>query len=330
MQFACPPYLTTGFAVIGTGLIAISPVVSPHSKEPVEHRATALTANAYYGLGTLIDTTAANLKGLIQGFTAYPFPVLSQVLTNQATYAADFWNAGGASLDNLGYSLGALPAGLSNFAEDIAGGNVLAGIGNASSALLRFPEFVLGPWNQDALGPMLYGMANGANMIATQGSAAIEYLLYYAATDPIRAASMALAAIAQNIFDDWDTGNYLGVFDNIVNLPTSLTEAFLNGYTIGNYGGYEYYYWFGLLTNPDGVNPSWWHPLSSVGGTFANLGQISQVVAQLIHEPAAPVVAELSADFAGLSAMLNPADLAASIDPALLADIPATLLNLIP
>lgn len=71
MQQTLRPYVTTGLAVVGVGLVAVPPVAShlpqlQHELAAVEQRAVALTSGFFSPYTDLFEHTAASLQGLYQ------------------------------------------------------------------------------------------------------------------------------------------------------------------------------------------------------------------------------------------------------------------------
>ncbi|MDG5782988.1 hypothetical protein [Mycolicibacterium fortuitum] len=96
MQLALRPFTTAGIALVGAGVIAVSPLAPP----PVATSATttmsaasvALTASssfvdpiAYWG--EVLELAGTNLSTHFEAAIADPFPVLGQVVENQVGYA---------------------------------------------------------------------------------------------------------------------------------------------------------------------------------------------------------------------------------------------------
>ena len=93
MQHAVRSSLTTGVALIGAGVIAVSPVTHqplPDLHLPAFHAsAVQLTAqvNPITQWGQIITEALQNTKGLVTEVIADPAPVLGQVVRNQIASA---------------------------------------------------------------------------------------------------------------------------------------------------------------------------------------------------------------------------------------------------
>lgn len=97
MEVAVHSYFATGVALVGAGMIAVSPVVpkpdfelpalpAVHASVPVE--LTALE-NPLELVAQLVQQSLANVNALGNRILAEPAPILQQILTNQAANAGD-------------------------------------------------------------------------------------------------------------------------------------------------------------------------------------------------------------------------------------------------
>ncbi len=91
MQQTLRPYVTAGIAIVGSGLIAATPVTTPLASVQLSHDDVALTS----GLGDLVgpwadvfNATSENLTQLTNNFALAPFVGFQQFLANQA----GFWD----------------------------------------------------------------------------------------------------------------------------------------------------------------------------------------------------------------------------------------------
>ena len=91
MQLALRPYISTGVALLGSSLIAVTPVAAPD----IQHHDVHLSATDFPLITPeeLITDTSANLSALQAQWAADPFPVLTQMMVNQAGYAQDLTTA---------------------------------------------------------------------------------------------------------------------------------------------------------------------------------------------------------------------------------------------
>lgn len=80
-----------GIAALGAGVIAVNPVATSPALLEAQHRAVQLVADVTHSpsevYGELFTETGANFTALVESITANPFPVLSQIIANQAGYA---------------------------------------------------------------------------------------------------------------------------------------------------------------------------------------------------------------------------------------------------
>ncbi|WP_131721512.1 outer membrane porin GjpA [Mycolicibacter heraklionensis] len=92
MQQTLRPYVTAGIAMVGSGLVAVTPVAAPVAEVSVV-RNVALTAgdgvvgNLLGTWGSVWNTTAENMTQLLQNYYLSPGVAFQQFLANQT----DFW-----------------------------------------------------------------------------------------------------------------------------------------------------------------------------------------------------------------------------------------------
>ena len=153
MQTCVRTGMTNGVALIGASAIALSPlVVAPQQVHlpsvPMSRRATTLTAsvNPISEWAQVLTTTFNNVSALGQQVWADPAPILKQIITNQLGYAntiaADLGNAGNSFVT----AVTALPPALQQAAQQLAAGQISAGMQTAFNAVLALvinPGFAL-------------------------------------------------------------------------------------------------------------------------------------------------------------------------------------------
>ena len=108
MQLALRPYVTAGIAVVGAGLVAVTPVTAP--LPDVQVRNIALTASDLDVIGPWVDafnTASANLTGDFQFFATAPAAALQQVIVNQFTDVNTLLTGGSVSdvIEGIGTNL---------------------------------------------------------------------------------------------------------------------------------------------------------------------------------------------------------------------------------
>ncbi|BCI54089.1 hypothetical protein NIIDNTM18_33670 [Mycolicibacterium litorale] len=242
--------LLASVAMIGAGAMAVTPV-APTVAE-LQQRAVALTAApvavtespaAVYG--NLLSSAFANVTELGGILAENPFPIVGQILENQAGYAESILN-GFASLPE---SFDAFWTGrngevrLQNAVNNIREGNfadaydelnrfniysltVFAPLYNlllSAEPSPRVPEGRIGIPEQIAL-----NVADVVRAVFNQGSVvsgSTQSLL-----GPFIGVNFELALAAEAIKDAVDAGDFAGAATALVNTPGTVLNAFLNGY----------------------------------------------------------------------------------------------------
>ena len=129
MHAAIRPYATAGVALVGAGVIAVTPVAPPLPDVHILtlHAEVALTqsANPITTLEDVITETATNLGLLAQSFAANPTPILTQISSNQAANAATLSTALQSAGNDLASNLNSIPGTLQQVAtEEITQGDI--------------------------------------------------------------------------------------------------------------------------------------------------------------------------------------------------------------
>src|SRR5690606_34011589 len=111
------PYATAGVALVGAGVIAVTPVAPPPADIQVSRQAVALSAISNPGdpvvaYGELIANTIGSLQGLGGQFAADPAPVLVKILQNQIANGQLIGSALDEALGFLLQGVEALPGAL--------------------------------------------------------------------------------------------------------------------------------------------------------------------------------------------------------------------------
>lgn len=242
MQHAVRSSLTTGVALIGAGVIAVSPVTHqplPDLHLPAFHAsAVQLTAqvNPITQWGQIITEALQNTKGLVTEVIADPAPVLGQVVRNQIASAVA---VGGSVRDYLvavGQQLGTTPESLKQAFQQLAAGHVADAVQTLYSAVLT--PFVLPILTtsiltdvQAAFRKPVQNMLNVIDTAITSPSGMGWVLtaglpLLAVMSDVVTATGDGL----QNVVNGLNARNLAAVVNAIVAMPGAITGAVLNGY----------------------------------------------------------------------------------------------------
>jgi hypothetical protein len=195
-------WITTGIALVGASLVAVTPVTTP--RPDVQHRQFRLTDYDEFDLSQLTTTTEANWSGL-------------ETVLSSSNWLTD---------------------------PDISQGlsTVLSDLSTGTSNPVTNPISLL---------------TEGALLLTSSGDAA-------------NAASTALTAVTDNVESALSSGDYSTALTDLENGPTTLLDAYLNGYpeTVGS-GLISPE--FGLLTNTtDGAATGEIDALQQVSNTIAD------------------------------------------------------------
>lgn len=334
-ELALRSRVTAGVALVGAGLIAVTPAVEPGAKlasvavrdiSLVDFAAAAsLPSFPLIGPAGLVSDTAANLSGLVQEFLADPFPIASQTLVNHMTYMNELVATAQQAHTVFQDYVQLLPSVLQASYQAAMSGDVWGGALQLSDwwVALSYAEaekLISGVTNVTGQ------MAANVHNVATDTTA--PFLILEGMQYPMLQAFNGAAAGVQDVITNMSSGNYLGAVESAALTPTTIVGAVLNGY----YGG-QATSGYGLLTNPDGALFEGDHVYA---GTIYNMMLAHQNIAadlgaKSMSALADPTVAatlstmtsELTTGMSGLAAALGPALTAVT-------DLPATLLTMMP
>lgn len=243
MQLALRPFTTAGIALVGAGVIAVSPLAPP-PVTTATHTSTAsvaLTASssfvdpiAYWG--DVLELTGTKLSAILNEASASPFPVLSQVIENQTRYANTIGTALATTAQKLEVyftsdAIGDFKWATAQAWDLLAQGDVEGATSAISGSITR-----LGVAAYPML-PMLaipYQMGqNAANILKALSQQGSDYgITAKVGFGLLGAAQQAAGAVAntvQTVIDAAETGDPISISSAIVNSPAHFTDTWLNG-----------------------------------------------------------------------------------------------------
>ena len=222
-----PRYVAAGAALIGAGLIVANPATQ--SAPAIEQHAVQLVdLDVTAGWSTVISEAFTNLQGIGNEIAADPTPVLSQVIENQAAFAATF----SGDLQTIGTTLETfvsqdLPPALQALITGIDSGDISNAVNDFNTALLLGLIGVAQPI-QDILSLPGEMSQNLTNVIDTLPNLGLNLLL--SPLGPLDGTLQAIADSSQGIYDAVQAGDSTTVLTDLLNMPAFVTGALLNGY----------------------------------------------------------------------------------------------------
>jgi hypothetical protein len=284
MQTFVRTSMTSGVALIGASVIALSPiVVAPQQVHlpaiPVSSIAATLTASATSTVDPftewvqVLTTTFNNLAALGQQVQSDPAPIVEQIIANQIGYATTISTALANAGGSLAASLTALPQAFLTAAQQLAAGqisNALSTAYFAVLALVEYPALQLLPL-LNIPGQVLQNITNVVKAVPS-----VLVVAGFSALSTVTSVENAFGDSAQAVYDAVRVGDFGAAVNAIVNAPAVLTDAFLNGYPAT--GGP------GILT-PVGAGQT---------GLVAALLSLRDTIAQALGAPASTAAAVTS------------------------------------
>jgi hypothetical protein len=227
MQGALRPYVTASVALLGSSLIAVTPVAA----NDIQRRAVQLSAVDFPLITPeeLLTDTTDNLSALQAQWAVDPFPVLTQMMVNQAEYAQDLTTAlqgAGSALEN---TLQGLPAVLQTAFTDFTSGDIFNAVVGPEQYLINGVVGAGLPL-AEGISPILQGITTNLSNVGHDELPLLLVVLslLYAPN----AATVAFGAVGDNIANDLGDGNLTGLSNDLANGLSTVLGAFLNGYPI--------------------------------------------------------------------------------------------------
>lgn len=283
MQLALHPSMAAAsVALLGSSLIAVTPVAAHN----IQERAVQLAATDFplISPAELFTDTSDNLTALQAQWALDPFPVLTQMMANQADYSQDLTTALQGVSSSLESTVQGLPAVLQTALTDFTSGDIFNAVVAPEQYLLN-GVIGAGLPLAEGISPILSGITG--NLSAVGHDELPLLLIVLSLLYAPNAATVAFGAVGENIANDLAAGNVTALFNDIVDGPSTVLGGMLNGYpiecdacTLDPSGA--------LLTGP-----------SVSFGTFENLILALQQIATDIGAPAPAAAADAVDGFVG-------------------------------
>lgn len=210
MQLALRPYVTTGIALVGASVIAVTPIAQHASVNLPAVNLTASIDNPIAVFTPVVNAAGTWITNTIQSEIANPFPILQQIAANQITTASGVLEAVQAGAKGLGELAAGLPAALQAAGAKLAVGDVNGAIDAIiSSGLNPIIGLITGVWT-----PL---------QSVLQRPFAVGQALVPAMFDV--GLSLALTAIISTVGIGFDTGGTTPFIQQIVKSTQSVLTA---------------------------------------------------------------------------------------------------------
>ncbi len=243
-------FMLAGAAVVTAGALVSGPAAQSLPVE-IQNRAVQLTGlsakvtdSPFAVYSEIVTDTLTNVGALGGAWLAHPFPILTQVATNQIGYASEFFGAVLAAPANWqAYSDGRGATFAQQFATAIAAGDIGGAVQYGSSYLLYGALATISPIYNTLLSSTPRGSTvkdlgipemifqNLANVVGAIFSPATFVSGLF--TSVYGAAIGTLAAVGDCVVgfvSSLSTGNVVGAINSLVNLPGVVVNALVNGW----------------------------------------------------------------------------------------------------
>ena len=211
------PYATAGVAMLGASAIAIAPVVvSPvlpdiRVASPAVHLSAAI--DPLTPLLDLFNKSEVNVAGLVAAWLEAPAPVLQQVIANQIGYLGQLPDIG-VILEQMGANL--IAALQSPFAEDLS---------------------TLEPMHASIYELIVDGIPGAIEPAPPQLVPLLEFTTTYLSgvlvglaglvMNPVLALGAGIHEVVQSLTGE--NADFAAAINTLINIPTAMVDAFLNG-----------------------------------------------------------------------------------------------------
>lgn len=234
--FTQRPWVTAGVALTAAGMVAAAPVTVPDLPQfdfaEIELTAGLDDLNPIPGWVDVFSNSAANIRGLFDVMPGTPFPIIQQVLANQAGYVTSILNGGdiGTVFSQIG----------DNFSNAIAAPFLAGDLSDApvqwSGAAGQLIDWLVDLIGIDlshqsifdAISPVAGAIPIVGPLFGFTASPASGLLL--GSVGPIVGPGIVFGEGISHAFNDlFSASDPLHALADLINLPSGMANAFLNG-----------------------------------------------------------------------------------------------------
>ncbi|WP_194624296.1 hypothetical protein [Mycolicibacterium phlei] len=337
MQVAIRPFATTGIALAGASVIALSPVtVAPPDigvpAPPIASATVGLAAatNPIAAWLQVASDAFANAAAIGEDWLSDPAPVLRQFIRNQLGYGQTLFATGQGVVDAFANYISpdnpiGLFAQLERAGEELESGNIAGTVRILGEALIGGPILNIG------IGLLSAGLLevpatmaqNFANVVATLTDVTTALPIVLGTLGPALGIINATGDSIQAVVDAVGGGDLLGAIGTVLSAPAVIVGALVNGYT--NIEGTEYpgLLSYGdifagglvqalLVTLPRAIANAITPPAEESAGVMTTVDDSTSEVSSTVSEPAATVTIDAKAVAAAVDADTDAAEVEAA------------------
>ncbi|VEG58190.1 Uncharacterised protein [Mycolicibacterium aurum] len=198
MRAGMRPYVTAGVALVGAGLVAVTPIAPLAADTPAAHSAVQLAAvpSPLQLYPQVVLRSIANAEALVQQYLADPFPIIGKTLENQAVAFAD--------------AVAALQSGRVDDFFAAAADIVLQPGASAGAALVHLGAILSQPF-------------------ALEG-------FFITAISPVLSGLVATGQAIGEVVDALTSLDLVGTVNAVLNIPARIIDGVLNGVPGASFG----------------------------------------------------------------------------------------------
>lgn len=249
-QFAAfRPYVTAGVAVVGAGLIVVTPVAANEVQSVLQHRAVELVSvDPVQTWLDILPQAVGNIETIFNKWSEIPFPLAQQVLANWVQYTSEYVGAFQISANAaVNYYLGTGPTDFMGWIET-ALRYPLSLFNHVPNAL--FQAFWGAPLN-DILYPLggtvapsgyiLQNLADAYTFALSAGGKLGDYSL----VDLPQVVVQAMGISLRDALIAYQGDDLPAALANVINIPGVMVDTLING---GKFGYNSENFGWGLLS----------------------------------------------------------------------------------
>jgi hypothetical protein len=234
LQLALRPYVTTGVALIGASVIAVTPIAAP---PPELHMpAVTLAANPVVdAYAELLQQTWTSIQTVGAQAWNQGLPILDQFLVNTGANLNILAQVPANLLSSIQYSLGEIQTTLQYAGTQFQSGDIDGGIMTLWSGLILNPVVgLVFPFLNTLEIPVT--MAKTFARVVEALPTAVLLGVGFPILSSVNATVSSFATVAQNLYDGITAGDLGAVVTALLTAPATVIGGILNGDDAGNMG----------------------------------------------------------------------------------------------
>lgn len=236
LQHVLRPIVTTGVALVGASVIAVSPVAAPPPDIQVQAPAVTLAANPLFDpYAELFQNTWTNFDAVLTDAWTEGPALLEQVIRNQVGYLETVVATPQELWDGLSYAVSRMPQALETAREEVDAGEV------GAAMMSLWQGFVIAPLINGAL-PLLaplevpVAMVNNFAKVVEVLPTAFLLGVGLPIIGTVNSTVSATSQVVQELYDGLTSADLGAIAVAMLTAPATIIDGALNGHGPGGVG----------------------------------------------------------------------------------------------